>query len=87
MAIPASRGQNVRWDNFLSVSPHPLGLSAFFSGNWYLYAQNPDGLDHVFGSSENSGTSILTFLGGFDPITKSLWLTECVRNVTQKFVN
>jgi photosystem I P700 chlorophyll a apoprotein A2 len=76
VAIPASRGQSVRWDNFLSILPHPLGLSAFFSGNWYLYSENPDGLDHIFGSSENAGTSILTFLGGFDPYTKSLWLTD-----------
>lgn len=76
VAIPASRGQSVRWDNFLSTAPHPSGLSPFFSGNWSLYSQNPDGLNHVFGSSENSGTAILTFLGGLNPYTKSLWLTD-----------
>ena len=29
VAIPESRGQHVGWDNFLSSSPHPLGLAPF----------------------------------------------------------
>ena len=76
VAIPASRGQSVRWDNFLSTPPHPAGLSPFFSGNWVSYLENPDGANHVFGTSENAGTAILTFLGGLNPYTKSLWLTD-----------
>jgi photosystem I P700 chlorophyll a apoprotein A2 len=76
VAIPESRGQHVGWDNFLSVSPHPAGLAPFFSGNWSLYAQDPDSLDHIFGSSSGAGSAILTFLGGFNPQTKSLWLTD-----------
>jgi len=76
VAIPESRGQHIRWDNFLSVSPHPLGLNPFFSGNWALYSQNPDSLDHSFGTSTGAGTAILTFLGGFHNQTKSLWLTD-----------
>lgn len=76
VAIPESRGQDINWSNFLSISPHPLGLSPFFTAKWFLYSQNPDNLDHVFGSFDNSGTAILTFLGGFDPYTKSLWLTD-----------
>jgi photosystem I P700 chlorophyll a apoprotein A2 len=76
VAIPESRGQHVRWDNFLSTLPHPSGLSPFFSGNWSSYAENPDSIDHLFGKSENSGTAILTFLGGLNPETKSLWLTD-----------
>jgi photosystem I P700 chlorophyll a apoprotein A2 len=30
----------------------------------------------VFGTSEGSGTAILTFLGGFHPQTEALWLTD-----------
>jgi len=76
VAIPEARGQHVGWDNFLSVMPHPAGLAPFFTGNWGVYAQNPDTAYQVFGSSEGAGTAILTFLGGFHPQTESLWLTD-----------
>jgi photosystem I P700 chlorophyll a apoprotein A2 len=76
VAIPEARGQHVGWDNFLSVKPHPAGLTPFFTGNWGVYAQNPDTAQHVFGTSEGAGTAILTFLGGFHPQTQSLWLTD-----------
>ncbi len=76
VAIPESRGQHVRWDNFLTTLPHPQGLAPFFAGNWAVYAQNPDTAGHVFGTSEGTGTAILTFLGGFHPQTQSLWLTD-----------
>jgi len=76
VAIPESRGIHVRWSNFLNLAPHPAGLGAFFSGNWSSYAASPDTIDHVFGTSTGSGTAILTFLGGFHPETKSLWLTD-----------
>jgi photosystem I P700 chlorophyll a apoprotein A2 len=76
VAIPESRGQHVGWDNFLSVKPHPAGLGPFFSGNWGVYAQDPDTANHIFGTSEGAGSAILTFLGGFHPQTESLWLTD-----------
>ena len=76
VAIPESRGQHVGWDNFLSVKPHPAGLQPFFTGNWGVYAQNPDTANHVFGTADGAGTAILTFLGGFHPQTESLWLTD-----------
>jgi photosystem I P700 chlorophyll a apoprotein A2 len=76
VAIPESRGQHVGWDNFLSVLPHPAGLGPFFTGNWGVYAQNPDTLNQVFGTTEGSGTAILTFLGGFHPQSEALWLTD-----------
>ncbi len=76
VAIPESRGQHVGWDNFLSVAPHPAGLAPFFTGNWGVYAQNPDTANQVFGTSEGAGTAILTFLGGFHPQTEALWLTD-----------
>jgi len=76
VAIPESRGQHVGWDNFLSVAPHPAGLAPFFTGNWGVYAQNPDTAGHIFGTSEGAGSAILTFLGGFHPQTESLWLTD-----------
>jgi photosystem I P700 chlorophyll a apoprotein A2 len=76
VAIPESRGQHVGWDNFMTTLPHPAGLAPFFTGNWNVYAENPDGLNQVFNSSTGSGTAILTFLGGFHPQTESLWLTD-----------
>jgi photosystem I P700 chlorophyll a apoprotein A2 len=76
VAIPESRGIHVGWDNFLSVKPHPAGLAPFFTGNWGVYAADPDTAGHVFGSATGAGTAILTFLGGFHPQTESLWLTD-----------
>jgi photosystem I P700 chlorophyll a apoprotein A2 len=76
VAIPESRGVHVGWDNFLSMKPHPEGLMPFFTGNWGVYAQNPDTSSHVFGTATGSGSAILTFLGGFHPQTESLWLTD-----------
>nr|YP_636274.1 photosystem I P700 chlorophyll a apoprotein A2 [Tupiella akineta]Q3ZIZ3.1 RecName: Full=Photosystem I P700 chlorophyll a apoprotein A2; AltName: Full=PSI-B; AltName: Full=PsaB [Tupiella akineta]AAV80696.1 P700 apoprotein A2 of photosystem I [Tupiella akineta] len=76
VAIPEARGQHVRWDNFLTTLPHPQGLTPFFTGNWAAYAENPDTASHLFGTSEGSGTAILTFLGGFHPQTQSLWLSD-----------
>ena len=63
VAIPGSRGESVRWNNFLDVLPHPQGLGPLFSGQWNLYAQNPDSSSHLFGTSQGSGTAILTLLG------------------------
>nr|YP_009561607.1 photosystem I P700 apoprotein A2 [Commiphora gileadensis]QAT19696.1 photosystem I P700 apoprotein A2 [Commiphora gileadensis] len=76
VAIPGSRGEYVRWNNFLDVLPHPQGLGPLFTGQWNLYAQNPDSSSHLFGTSQGSGTAILTLLGGFHPQTQSLWLTD-----------
>ena len=76
VAIPESRGQHVGWDNWLTVLPHPAGLAPFFTGNWGAYAQNPDSLGHVFGTSEGAGTAIYTFMGGLHPGTEALWLTD-----------
>ncbi|PHT36604.1 Photosystem I chlorophyll a apoprotein A1 [Capsicum baccatum] len=76
VAIPASRGEYVRWNNFLDVLPHPQGLGPLFTGQWNLYAQNPDSSSHLFGTAQGAGTAILTLLGGFHPQTQSLWLTD-----------
>ena len=76
VALPASRGVHVGWDNFLTTPPHPAGLAPFFSGNWTVYAENPDSASHVYGTSQGAGTAILTFLGGFHPQTQSLWLSD-----------
>ncbi|KAK1414956.1 hypothetical protein QVD17_30722 [Tagetes erecta] len=58
VAIPASRGEYVRWNNFLDVLPHPQGLGPLFTGQWNLYAQNPDSSSHLFGTSQGAGTAI-----------------------------
>jgi photosystem I P700 chlorophyll a apoprotein A2 len=80
VALPASRGIKIGWNNFLLNPPHPDGLRPFFSGNWSVYAQNPDSVNHIFGTNEGAGTAILTFLGGFHPQTESLWLTDIVHH-------
>ncbi|KAF8735567.1 hypothetical protein HU200_014472 [Digitaria exilis] len=76
VAIPGSRGEYVRWNNFLGVLPHPQGLGPLFTGQWNLYAQNPDSSSHLFDTPQGAGTAILTLLGGFHPQTQSLWLTD-----------
>jgi photosystem I P700 chlorophyll a apoprotein A2 len=76
VAIPEARGQHVGWDNFLTTLPHPAGLAPFSTGNWGVYAQNPDSLSQAFGSADGAGTAILTFLGGFHPQSEALWLTD-----------
>ena len=76
VAIPESRGQDISWKNFITNMPHPNGLKPFFSGNWSVYASNPDTTNHIFGTSEGAGNAILTFLGGFHPQSQSLWLTD-----------
>ncbi|KAL2922671.1 hypothetical protein RDABS01_014162 [Bienertia sinuspersici] len=76
VAIPGARGEYVRWNNFLDVLPHPQGLGPLFTGQWNLYAQNPDSSSHLFGTSQGVGTAILTLLGGFHPQTQCLWLTD-----------
>lgn len=64
VAIPGSRGEYVRWNNFLDVLPHPQGLGPLFTGQWNLYALNPDSGSHLVGTSQGAGTAILTLLGG-----------------------
>ena len=76
VAIPESRGEHIRWNNFTEVMPHPQGLTPFFTGKWFEYSMNPDSINHTFSTNEGSGTAILTFLGGFHPQTQSLWLTD-----------
>lgn len=65
VAIPESRGIHVRFSNLLTTLPHPQGLTALFSGNWAAYAGNAESTD-----------SILTFIGGLNPETQSLYLTD-----------
>jgi photosystem I P700 chlorophyll a apoprotein A2 len=82
VAIPEARGGHVRWDNLLTATPHPQGLGPFFSGQWSVYAQNPDSSTHLFDSTQGAGTAIPTFLGGFHPQTQSLWLTDIAHHHT-----
>ena len=69
-AIPESRGQPVRWDNFFTTLPHPQGLAPFFSGNWAAYAQNPDSRRSSLRYCRGCRHCNLTFLGGFSPKPK-----------------
>lgn len=63
MSLFLDPGEYVRWNNFLDVLPHPQGLGPLFTGQWNLYAQNPDSSSHLFGTSQGAGTAILTLLG------------------------
>ncbi|PHT49911.1 Photosystem I chlorophyll a apoprotein A2 [Capsicum baccatum] len=85
VAIPASIGEYVWWNNFLDVLPHPQGLGAHFTGQWNLYAQNHDPSSHLFGTAQGAGTAILTLLGGFHPQTQSLWLTDIGHSKIRSF--
>ena len=51
-------------------------MAPFFTLNWGAYAQNPDTLEQVFGTTEGAGTAIFTFLGGLHPQSEALWLTD-----------
>jgi photosystem I P700 chlorophyll a apoprotein A2 len=63
VAIPESRGQHVRWDNFLTTLP-PGRIDALLL--WKLGPTlKADSASHIFATSEGAGTAILTFLGGF----------------------
>jgi len=42
VAIPGSRGEYVRWNNFLSVLPHPQGLGPLFTGTESRYSGGAD---------------------------------------------
>jgi photosystem I P700 chlorophyll a apoprotein A2 len=61
--ILGSRAEYVRWNNFLDVLPYPQGLGPLLTGQWNLYAQNPDLNNHLFGTTQGAGTAILTLLG------------------------
>jgi photosystem I P700 chlorophyll a apoprotein A2 len=76
VAIPASRGERVDWHNFLTVIPHPQGLTPFVTGEWIVYAQDVDRVNHVFGTNRGAGSAILTFIGGFHPTRQRLWLSD-----------
>lgn len=76
VSIPESRGQHIGWENLLLIPPYSDGLKPFFSLNWMAYSEVPDSVNHIFGTSTGSGTAILTFLGGFHPQTKSLWISD-----------
>merc|ERR1711904_179895 len=56
--------------------PPRQGLEPFFTGRWYVYIEDPDTVNHIFGTNTGAGSAILTFLGDFHPQTQSLWLTD-----------
>ncbi|KAL5646158.1 hypothetical protein ACJX0J_001773 [Zea mays] len=78
VAIPGSRGEYVRWNNFLDVLPYPQGLGPLLTGQWNLYAQNPDSSNHLFGTTQGAGTCHSDPSWGIHPQTQSLWLTDII---------
>ena len=65
IAVPHSRS-----------STHKARLTEVATGNWITYSQNIDNQAHIHGYSENTGGSILTFIGGLKLSTNSLILTD-----------
>ena len=76
VAIPASRGVYVNYGNVFSVKPIAGGLTSFYNLNWGAFSRTADLDTHIFGSSVGAGTSILTFIGGLNESTYSLFLTD-----------
>lgn len=79
VALPVSRHQfPVRTAPALfNQLCHPLSLAPIFRFEWFAYAANPDGANHIFGQEDAGvGTAILTFLGGRQPVSGNLWLSD-----------
>lgn len=76
VAIPESRGIHIGWDNFLIIPPHPAGLKPLLSGDFLVYANNPDTQQHIFGTTQDAGIALLTFLGSINKQTQALLLTD-----------
>jgi len=75
VAIPVSRGITTSIWSIFNVSPHPEGLAALFSMDWTVFSSGVTPMNE-FGSSINSGESILTLHLGLNGLTDSLWLTD-----------
>mmetsp|Transcript_1360 Transcript_1360/g.3662 ORF Transcript_1360/g.3662 Transcript_1360/m.3662 type:complete len:699 (-) Transcript_1360:8-2104(-) len=65
VAIPHSRAHT-----------SPLVLKHLMTGDWISFSLKPDAATHIHASSQYSGTSILTFIGGLKSATYSLHLTD-----------
>jgi photosystem I P700 chlorophyll a apoprotein A2 len=65
VAIPYSRGTQFKGE-----------LEGIVRGDWLRYALLQDTNQHIYGSKEGSGDSILTFIGGMKESTGSLYLSD-----------
>ena len=75
VAIPISRGITTSIWSIFNAQPHPEGLAALFSMDWTVFSSSITAMNE-FGSSINSGESILTLDLGLNGLTDSLWLTD-----------
>jgi hypothetical protein len=72
---------SILWSGHLAI-PYsrahisPLVLKCLIAGDWISFSLKPDATIHVHASSQYSGASILTFIGGFKSATYSLHLTD-----------
>ena len=53
-----------------------LHLVSLLKGDWTYYSLKSDAAVHIFGCSQYSGASILTFIGGVKSATYSLYLSD-----------
>ena len=75
VAIPESRGEHIRWGNLTSTLPHPEGLTPFFSGNWGVYAENPDTAQAHLWYKRGCWNSYLNIPGWFPP-TNAIYVAD-----------
>jgi photosystem I P700 chlorophyll a apoprotein A2 len=77
VAIPFSRGLSYGAFSLESiVEPFQDAWGTFLSAKWYLYGKFIDAPAHIAGSSLGAGRASLTFLGGLEPITGSLFIGD-----------
>lgn len=76
-SLITSRGLETTQLLFNMRVPFHVGLlSPLSSGYWYTYMTYSDFQSHVFGFIEGTGTSLLTFIGGINLSSSSLYLSD-----------
>jgi photosystem I P700 chlorophyll a apoprotein A2 len=69
VSLPNSRGET-------TFKPSFGLLTSISNGSWYNYMLQNDSPNHVYGSSYGSGKSLLTFIGGLDSTSSSLYVSD-----------
>jgi photosystem I P700 chlorophyll a apoprotein A2 len=76
VAIPFSRRESRITCLGSIMEPFQDAWGTFLSAKWYLYGKFIDAPAHIPGSSLGAGRASLTFLGGLEPITGSLFVGD-----------
>jgi len=76
VALPVSRGSSFNDITTLDQFRDSQLLSSISTGSWHSLMLNNDAPNHIFGSSNGSGSSLMTFIGGLEASTSSLGLGD-----------